>query len=131
MLKNFRNSILAVGIATYLLLCWTSPAMAGLVGSALSHESGNSQTRNIHIDKIRRVLENKVVTDRLIAYGLTPDEVKGKINQMSDNQIHMLAQASDNVLAGGDGVGVVIGVLLIILLVIVILKLLNKEIVIR
>ncbi len=43
----------------------------------------------------------------------------------------MLAQASDQVLKGGDGIGVVIGVLVIILLVIVILKLLNKEIIIR
>jgi hypothetical protein len=50
---------------------------------------------------------------------------------MTDDQIHMLAQASDNVLAGGDGIGVVIGVLVIILLVVVIMKLLNKEIIIR
>jgi hypothetical protein len=45
--------------------------------------------------------------------------------------LRTLAQASDRLLAGGDGVGFVIGVLIIVLLVIIILKLLNKEIIIR
>ena len=62
---------------------------------------------------------------------MAPEEFQGKLARMSDDQIHLLAQASDNVLAGGDGIGVVIGVLVIILLVIVILKPLNKDIIIK
>lgn len=50
---------------------------------------------------------------------------------MDDQQIHMLAQASQKVLAGGDGLGVVIAVLVIAILVVILLKLLNKEIIIR
>jgi len=82
------------------------------------------------IDKIKLALENKIVQEKLRAYGLTPDEIKSKISGMTEEQVHLLAHASDSVLAGGDGVGFVIGVLVIIILVIVILKLLNKKIVI-
>jgi hypothetical protein len=131
MLKNFRNATLALGIAVYLLCLWTSPAAAGLMGSSLSDGSPSGSLRMVEIEKIQNALEQKVVTDKLVACGMNPAEIQSKLSQMSDDQIHMLAQASDNVLAGGNGIGVVIGVLVIILLVIVIMKLLNKEIIIR
>lgn len=131
MLKKFRNSALTLGIATYLFLFWTSPATAAMVDSTLSNSSDFNSSRILEIAKIQSVLENKIVMDKLIAHGFSTDEIRGKLGQMNDEQIHMLAQASDNVLAGGDGVGLLIGVLLVILLVIVILKLLNKEIVVR
>ncbi|MGC9081549.1 PA2779 family protein [Sulfurihydrogenibium sp.] len=76
-------------------------------------------------------MENKLIQEKLKAYGLTDEEVKEKLSKMNGKQIHMLAQASDKVLAGGDAIGFTIGVLIIVLLVIVILKLLNKEIIIR
>jgi hypothetical protein len=131
MLKNFRNATLAMGIAVYLMCLWTSPAAAGLMGSSLSDGPPSGSMRMVEIEKIQKALEQKIVTDKLAACGMNPAEIKRKLSRMSDNQIHMLAQASDNVLAGGDGIGVVIGVLVIILLVIVIMKLLNKEIIIR
>jgi hypothetical protein len=43
----------------------------------------------------------------------------------------MLAQASDQLLVGGDGTGFVIAILVIILLVILILKLYDKQIVVK
>ena len=130
-MKNFRNSALALAIATYLIMFWTAPATAGLIGSTLSDGTDIGRTRTIEIAKIQRALENEVVTAKLGAYGLQPDQINAKISRMDDNQIHMLAQASDNVLAGGDGVGFVIGVLMVVLLVLIIMKLMNKEIIVR
>ncbi|MDD2603741.1 MAG: PA2779 family protein [Desulfobacterales bacterium] len=131
MLKNFRNATLALGIAVYLMCLWTSPAAAGLMGSSLSSGSPSGSMRMVEIEKIQKALEQEIVTDKLVACGMNPAEIESKLSRMTDDQIHMLAQASDNVLAGGDGIGVVIGVLVIILLVVVIMKLLNKEIIIR
>lgn len=130
-LRRFRKSGLALWFALYFFMFWSSPAMAGLVGSTLSDGSNISQSRIIEIEKIQKALENKVVVDKLSAYGLHPDEIKNKLSRMSDDQVHLLAQASDDVLAGGDGMGFVIGVLVIVVLVIVILKLLNKKIIIK
>jgi hypothetical protein len=83
------------------------------------------------LNTIQAALENKLVQEKLLAYGLSADEVSAKLSSLSPSQIHVLAQASDDVLAGGDGIGLIIGVLIIIILVIIILKLLNKEIIIR
>ncbi|MDD5712075.1 MAG: PA2779 family protein, partial [Smithellaceae bacterium] len=71
------------------------------------------------------------VQEKLLAYGMSPVEVGAKLQSMSDEQVHMLAKASDRVLAGGDGIGFVIGILVIVLLVIVIMKLLNKQIIVK
>lgn len=131
MLKKFRNTALALGFTTYFFIFLSAPAMAGLVDSALADGSEVNQVRKVEIEKIQTALEKQVVIDKLSTFGLHPDEIKNKLSRMSDAQVHLLAQASDDVLAGGDGVGFVIGLLLVVLLVIVILKLMNKEVIVR
>lgn len=118
-------------MAIYLSVFVTSPAIAGMVGSIGSPEFGSAGTRTDEITKIQLALENEMVRAKLTAFGLTSEEVQQKLQDMDDQQISLLAQASEDVLAGGDGLGIVIGVLLIILLVIVILKLMNKSVVVK
>lgn len=132
MLKRFKSPVIAIAMASYMTFLSTSPSFASMVESIPSEKHINIQDqRQVEIEKVQRALENKLVQEKLKAYGLTDEQVKEKLSQMSDQQIHMLAQASDKILAGGDGVGFVIGVLVIVILVIIILKLLNKEIIIR
>lgn len=131
MISKFRIPFLAAIVATYVSIFICSPAIAGLVASAPSSPDIVSQMRGEEIGKIQRALENKVVAEKLRAYGLTTAEIKDKLQNMTDEQIHMLSQASDRLLAGGDGLGFVIGILLIVLLVIVILKLVHKEVIIK
>jgi CHASE3 domain sensor protein len=102
-----------------------------MVGSIGSPEFGSAGTRADEVIKIQLALENEMVKAKLTAFGLTSEEVQQKLQDMDDQQISLLAQASEDVLAGGDGLGIVIGVLLIILLVIVILKLMNKSVVVK
>ncbi|WP_028950116.1 PA2779 family protein [Sulfurihydrogenibium subterraneum] len=132
MINKFKKASIAFAMAGYMTLLSTAPAPAAMVDSVMSqNQSVIENQREAEINKIQRALENQLVREKLKAYGLTDEEVKQKLDKMSDQQIHMLAQASDKVLAGGDAIGAVIGVLIIVLLIIVILKLLNKEIIIR
>lgn len=132
MLKKFKNPIMVATVAGYLTFLSASPTPAAIVESKFSQNQLEIKNqRELEIDKIQRALENEIVREKLKAYGLSDEDVKEKLSQMSDEQIHMLAQASDRVLAGGDAIGAVIGVLVIVLLIIIILKLLNKEIIIR
>ena len=131
MLGKIRNPVLAAFLALFWLVFATSPAGAAMVSSQLSSEQASGgDTRSHDMEKVRLALENKIVQEKLRAYGYTPDEIKSKLDGMTEGQIHLLAQASDDVIAGGDGIGIVIGVLVIILLIILILKLLNKKVVI-
>ena len=130
MLKKAAHPLLVVCVALYFIFLNTSPAVAGMVGSVTSEGQTSQSLREMEINKIQRALENQLVREKLKAYGLTPEEVNQKLSQMSDQQIHMLAQASDKVLAGGDILGTIIAVLIIVLLIVLILKLLGKEIII-
>ena len=130
MISGLRRPLLALTIALYLACLMVSPAVAGMVGS-VSSQGASSETRQDELSRIQRALETEIVKEKLKAYGLTPGEIEQKLQGLSDGQIHMLAQASDQVLAGGDGLGVVIAILVIVLLVILILKLSDKSIVIK
>jgi predicted PurR-regulated permease PerM len=132
MIRKFRKPFLAVSIALLLAFFVTSPAMAAMIQSRTSQQQGNQGSVEAReLETIQHALESKIVQEKLGAYGLTLEEVDAKLKTLTDQQRHLLAQASEKVLAGGDGLGAVIGILVIVLLVIVIMKLFNKEIVIK
>ncbi len=131
MIRKYRNSSWAVLMALYLLCLTGTPSLAGMIGSVTSRPSKDQETRQQELNVIQRALENELIKAKLGAYGLTQDEIQARLQGLSDEQIHLLAQASDNVLAGGDGLGVVIGILLIILLVILILHLTGHSVLIK
>jgi hypothetical protein len=55
-----------------------------------------------------------------------------KIRAMSDRDLHRLASLSDRMAEGADSaLGFLIGVAILIILIIVVIKLMNKEVVIR
>lgn len=68
------------------------------------------------LEKIRKVLEMKMVGERLKEFGFTPDEIEKKLSQLSDHQIHQLALSLDELKVGGSW-----GVALIIILLVAIL----------
>ncbi len=130
MLSLFRRRLLVLGVAGWFFAFNSSPALAGLVGSKPASET-LTMKREEDIAKIQRALESKQLQEKLRAYGLTKEEVEKKLSELNDEQIHMLAKASDKVLAGGDAIGIAIGILIIAILLVILLKLLNKEIIIR
>ena len=129
MLRFFRRPLLVLGVAGWFFTFNSDPAVAGLGSSQTASEE--IIKREEDLAKVQRVLESKELQEKLKAYGLTKEEVEQKLSQLSDEQIHMLAKASDRVLAGGDGIGLAIGILVVAILLVILLKLLNKEIIIR
>lgn len=130
MLSLFRRRLFVLGVAGCFFAFNSSPALAGLVGSKPASET-LTMKREEDIAKIQRALESKQLQEKLRAYGLTKEEVEKKLSELNDEQIHMLAKASERVLAGGDAIGIAIGILIIAILLVILLKLLNKEIIIR
>jgi hypothetical protein len=75
--------------------------------------------------KIQAMLERKEIAARLSDYGLTSQEVSGRLNELSDQQVAEIAGQVDKINAGGDAVGLLISLALLILLVLLILHLLG------
>ncbi len=84
------------------------------------------------LGKIQNAIETKMIGERLRQIGLTPDEIQKKVSQLTDQQIHQLAQQLDELRVAGDSgwvaFGIVIGLAAIAVLVI---YLSGHEIVIR
>lgn len=121
-------------VVIWLFMIWILPSIAS-AGMSLSKGSDLMQLygsmRDNNINKIKSALETKLVTQKLLDFGLSEDEVIKKISQLNDEQMHQMASLSDKVLAGGNGLGTTIAVLLLIILAIVILKLVGHEVVVK
>jgi hypothetical protein len=103
-------------------------AEAGVIAS----HGGGSDLRAADISKMQAFLEQKVVLQKLVDYGVSPVEAMAKVRAMSDKDLHRLASLTDRVAAGADdALGILIGLAILVILIIVIMKLMNKEIVVR
>lgn len=127
MISKLRRPI-ALLIAIYLCCFIASPALAGMMGETAS-DAGKA--RSAELVRIQRALETDIVKENLGALGLTPQEINQRLEGLSDEQLHTLAQSSDRVLAGGDGGKVGIAVLLIILIVVLIMYFMHRKIIIK
>jgi hypothetical protein len=76
-------------------------------------------------EKISAFLAKKKVMQVMILQGINPDEVSSRLANLSDQEVMKISDQIDNLPAGGDAMGVIVGILLIVLLVIVIMKLIK------
>ena len=103
-------------------------AEAGVIAS----HGGGGDLRAADISKVQAFLEQKVVLQKLMDYGVSPEEAMAKVRSMSEKDLHRLASLTDRAAAGADdALGILIGLAILIILIIVIFKLMNKEIVVR
>ena len=122
--------------ALIVVLCMSaldfSPAMAGLAPSRTSGATTIASARDADMLVAQRALENKIVAQKLRDYGVPVADAQLRLASMSDRDLHTLASASRGLPSGGDGTtGAIIGVLVIVILVIVILRLTNRQVVVR
>jgi len=107
------------------------PAAAGLAPSRVSGATTIASTRDADLLVAQRVLENKVVAQKLRDYGVAPADAQARLANMSDRDLHTLASASKGLPSGGDGADALIGLLVVVILVIIILKLLHHDVIVR
>ena len=103
-------------------------AEAGVIASGVD----DAGSRVEDMAKVQAFLENKVVVQKLVDYGVSPAEAMAKVEAMSAQDLHRLASLTDRAAAGtSDALGFLIALAILVILIIVILKLMNKEIVVR
>lgn len=103
-------------------------AEAGVIASSI--EDAGSRVEDMA--KVQSFLENKVVVQKLVDYGVSPAEAMAKVKAMSALDLHRLASLTDRAAVGTDSaLGFLIALAILVILIIVIFKLMNKEVVIR
>lgn len=82
-------------------------------------------------EEVLRALEEGILAERLADLGLSPEEAASRIGALTPEERQAVMADLDRLQVGGDGVGAVVGLAVLVLLVILIIKLLDKEIVIK
>ena len=128
-IRRILIMVILVSFAHFSLI--SAVAGASIAGSRMIMQKSNQAgSRGTDEKKIRRMLENKILSERLKSYGISDDQIFSKIESMSDEQVHQLASLSDRIPAGGDaGVAALIVLVTIAVAIIVVLLLiwLNRK----
>lgn len=121
--KRCNLSIIIAIIATFTPISISSKiADAAVVGSQIISSDGiTNVSREENLNKIRKILENKIVVERLRSSGLSDEELSSKLKSMSEEQIHQLAALSDRIPAGGDGAATAAVIVLVVFVIAIIL----------
>jgi len=83
--------------------------------------------RQEDLAKIQKILENKMIRQRLSQMGLTEKEVEDRLSKLSDQDVHQLASKMDSIMPAGDSAGgVIIGILVITILVLLVIYLIKR-----
>lgn len=101
---------------------------AGLAPSELIAMSQIDRASDL--EKIQKVIEMKMVSERLGKFGLTQDEIQKRLSNLDDQQIHKLALQIDDLRVGGDALGVLIALLVIAILVVLLLQLTGHRVIV-
>jgi len=137
-MKNIRKTFYAKPLSIYLALAllaittFAGPAEAMFVPVAPQQDATGatavSAQRAADMAGIQAALESRIVRQKLMDYGLSPEETMARVNTLSDEQINQLATNTDSLQAGGDGGGLIIGLLVVALLVVVFVYLVQGRI---
>lgn len=90
----------------------------------VSSEMGVSRAEDLQV--VRKVLEHKLVQQRLLDIGLTQEQIDARLDRLSDGQLHLLASQLNAVIPAGDSgtIWTIVGILLIVILIILLATLL-------
>jgi hypothetical protein len=102
---------------------WWLPAEAQASLAPVETTASNSDPslpRAEDLQKVQRLLENKIVRQRLADMGLSAEEINARLDRVSDLQLHQLAMQIDALMPGGDD-GTLTTIALVLLIVVLIL----------
>ena len=74
----------------------------GIAGMVRSHVENEIHTREQDIERIRIFLEEKIVQNKLLEYGIPTELAFEKINSISDKDLHVLAGKIEQLPEGED-----------------------------
>lgn len=133
-IKSLYFKQIAIVVAFIMLILGSIPtkSMGYMIGAEPAVQQMTAASRAESMAKLQRVLESKLVSEKLQSVGLTSTEVEARVQKLSDTELHQFAAQLDNLYPGADGgFSVIIAILVIVILVMIILKLADRKIVIR
>lgn len=111
--ERFRRACVALVSVSLVSLGLQTPAAAGIVGTAEAVAAGQAADP---LATVRGVLARDDVRERMVALGVDPAEVDGRLAALSDSELALLAEQLEQAPAGGDALAV-IGIVFLVLMI--------------
>lgn len=111
--ESLRRACVALVSLSLLTVGMQTSAIAGVVGTADAIASTQSQD---DLATVRGVLARDDVRERMVALGVNPAEVDGRLAALTPAELATLAQKLEQAPAGGD-VLVVVGIVFVVLMI--------------
>jgi hypothetical protein len=112
-MMNLLRRSTAIFLSILLALMPLLPAQAAMIGN--EQIVSQSQSQQTH-DSLQQLFEQETARQQLQAWGVNPDQIKSRIDSLTDAELARFNQQVNNLQAGGD----VLGILLVIFLVFII-----------
>jgi len=118
-----RKAIAIMVIVTFSTLSIISaPVHATMINTV---EIFNQNQHDFSSKSINTFLDRSEVQKYLVAWGVNPEEAKARIGSLSDQEIENIVSRMDQLPAGGDAIGTILGAALVIFIVLVITDILG------
>jgi hypothetical protein len=111
--ERFRRACVALVSVSLVSLGLQAPAVAGIVGTAEAVAAGQTADP---LALVRATLARDDVRGRMVALGVDPAEVDGRLAALTDAEIAALADRLEQAPAGGDALAV-IGIVFLVLMI--------------
>lgn len=131
-MKRIRTMYVLKPVVLYLAFACLMIAVIPAHSWAYLVESQNlSSSREADINNIQRVLESKMVSQRLSELGLSMDDINSRLNRLNDADVHQFASQLDSLMPGGDIAITIMSLLVITILVLVIMHMAGYKVIIK
>jgi hypothetical protein len=118
-----RKAIAILVIISFSTLCIISaPAQAKMINT---DEIFKQSQYDLSSKSINSFLDRSEVQKCLVAWGVSPEEAKARIDSLTDEEIENIASRIDRLPAGGDGLGTIVGAALLIFIILLITDILG------
>ena len=118
-----RKAIAILVIVTFSTFCIISaPARARMINT---DEIFKQSQYDLSRKSINTFLDRSEVQKYLVAWGVSPEEAKARIDSLTDEEIENIASRINRLPAGGDGLGTIVGAALLIFIILLITDILG------
>jgi len=122
-LRKMRKSVailVIITLSTFSII--STPAYAVMVSTAeILKQSQNYDSR----DRLHMFFNRSEVQKHLVAWGVNPEEAKARVDSLTDQEIEEIRARIDQLPAGGDALGTIVGAALVIFLVLLLTDILG------
>ena len=98
------------------------PLLAAMVPTEAIIDSNNAEEAR---DYLKNLIFRNEIRRSLISHGIDPNEAKARVDSLSDSEAIAVADRIENLPAGGDAIGVIVGAALIVFLVLLLTDILG------